>query len=62
MKIPKIWKEPIQGYDPWKNSSEFIFDIKTANKVCGFFEKNFKHSKGEFSGKKFTLERWQKVS
>lgn len=60
MKIPKIWTEPIQGYDPWHDSRDFTFDVKTAKRVCDFFPKHFRHGKGEFAGKPFILERWQK--
>lgn len=60
MAIPKIWLEKLQGYDPWSNADEYFFESKTANRVCNFFESNFKHSKGEFAGQSFKLERWQK--
>ncbi len=60
MKIAKIWLEPIRGYDPWKNSAEFIFDPKTAKRVCDFFPEHFRHGKGEFARKPFILERWQR--
>lgn len=60
MKIPKLWLEPIQGYDPWKSPHGCVFHLKIADRVVRFFEKNFKHSKGEFAERKFKLERWQK--
>jgi len=59
-KISKLWLEPIQGYDPWKNAKGFHFDQKVASGVCKYFEDNFKHSTGEWSNKPFILERWQK--
>ncbi len=60
MRIPKLWLEPIQGYDPWRNSKAFTFDIKTANACCDFFPRYLTHGKGEWAGKPFELERWQK--
>ena len=59
-KIAKIWLEPVQGYDPWKNSEEFIFDQKAANNACKIFPTYFKHKKGEFADKAFELVRWEK--
>ena len=59
MRIPKIWKEPIQGYDPWKDADEFTFDLNVAKKVCDFFPTHFKHGKGEFAKKPFVLEPWE---
>jgi len=59
-KIAKIWLEPIQGYDPWKNSEEFCFDQKTAERMCKIFPRRFKHKKGEFAGQPFNLEPWEK--
>jgi len=58
--ISKFWKEPIAGYNPWINSVEFTFDVIVAERVCKFFETQFKHSKGEYAGKNFILEDWQK--
>ncbi len=60
MSIAKLWLEPIQGYDPWRSQRGATFDPRIARRVIKFFEGNFSHSKGEFSGKKFVLERWQK--
>lgn len=56
----KIWKEDIQGFDPWYNSGKYYFDVKTANRVLTFFGTEIKHSKGAFAGKPFKLERWEK--
>lgn len=58
--VAKIWREPIQGYDPWRNSDKYTFDSRKAARLIKFFETNFKHSKGEFAGKPFKLEKWQK--
>ncbi len=59
-KISKIWLEPVQGYDPCKNSDDFYFDQRAANNACKIFPAYFKHKEGEFSGKPFHLERWEK--
>lgn len=59
MRIPKIWTEPIQGYDPWKNSNEFFFDAKAAKACCLRFE-DFSHMKGQWAGKPFILEPHQR--
>lgn len=58
--IEAIWLEPLQGYDPWKDSDDFIFEQKTAERVCKYFEDNFTHKAGEFHKKKFKLEKWEK--
>lgn len=60
MTIPAIWKEPIQGFDPWKDSDDFYFDIKRTNAVINFIKKNLRHSKGEYAGKMFHPEKWEK--
>ena len=56
----KMWLEPIEGYDPWKNSGEFTFNEKVARNTCQFFEDYFYHAKGEWAGRNFKLLRWQK--
>ncbi len=60
MRIPKMYKEPIARYDPWRDSDGFRFDLDVAKNVCRFFETHLCHSKGEHAGKAFKLERWQK--
>lgn len=57
---PKIWREPLAGFDPWKNPGGAKFDLKTANRICGFIENHCKHSKGQFYGKLIHLEPWEK--
>ncbi len=64
-KVAAIWREPVGrldcGYDPWRDAGdEYWFDVRIANRVCDFIEKNIKHSKGEYAGKMFRLERWQR--
>ncbi len=59
-KAKKIWKEALNGYDPWKNSDLYYFDQEVAEAVCDFFPSNLRHSKGEWAGKIFKLEKWQK--
>jgi len=41
-------------------SAEYYFDEQEANRAITFFEKFLRHSKGEFAGKPFILEPWQK--
>jgi phage terminase large subunit-like protein len=43
-----------------KAKGEFYFDEKTAKAAVDFFEKLLHHSKGEWAGKLFVLESWQK--
>jgi len=59
LKIPRIWLEPIQGYDPWRNSDDFYFDVKAARACCKRFE-SFRHMKGQWAGKPFVLEPHQR--
>jgi phage terminase large subunit-like protein len=41
-------------------TSEFYFDERAAVVACNFFERLLHHSKGEWSGRPFTLLDWQK--
>jgi phage terminase large subunit-like protein len=60
-KLPKIWHEEIQGFNPWENlNGKYYFDLRVAKAVCDFFPKYLTHSKGEFAGKPFELRPWQK--
>ncbi len=59
-RVPKIYMEPLAGYDPWRDAAGFRFDLRVAQNVCRFFETHLSHSKGEHAGKAFKLERWQK--
>jgi len=56
----KLWLEPVQGYDPWRDAGEFVFDEQVAENVCNIFPSYFTHKKGEFAGKPFELEAWEK--
>ena len=38
----------------------YYFDEEAANRVVFFIENHVKHSKGEYGGKNFILESWQK--
>jgi phage terminase large subunit-like protein len=60
--VGKFWRTPMQGFDPWANvdPTEYRFDPRIANRVIRFIESNLKHSKGEFAGRSFKLEPWQK--
>jgi phage terminase large subunit-like protein len=58
--IPKIWREPIAGFDPWKNPGDSKFDLKTAKRICKFIESHCRHSKGQFARQLFYLEPWEK--
>jgi len=61
VKVAAIWREPIEGYDPWRSPHGAEFDPKVANRVCRFIERNVRHSKGKkFAGKLLKLERWEK--
>ena len=42
-------------------SKKYKFDDKKANKAVAFIERFCTHTKGELGGKKFLLEKWQKV-
>ena len=39
---------------------KYYFDNEAANRVVFFIENHIKHSKGEYGGKFFILEDWQK--
>jgi len=39
---------------------EFYFDETAARMACAFFETFLTHSKGEWAGKPFTLQEWQR--
>lgn len=39
---------------------DFAFDDAAADRVVHFFENYLRHSKGEFAGRIFTLEEWQR--
>jgi phage terminase large subunit-like protein len=39
----------------------WYFDVEEADRVCFFFEKLLRHSKGEWAGKNFVLEPWQRA-
>lgn len=41
-------------------ASEFYFDERAASVACNFFEKLLVHSKGEWAGKPFELQPWQR--
>lgn len=41
-------------------SDEFYFDSRAADLACAFFEKLLVHSKGEWAGKPFKLQPWQR--
>lgn len=47
--------------DDIENPNEYFFDIKKANRPIEFIEKFCKHSKGQWAGKKVTLDLWQKA-
>jgi len=55
-----IWKQPIAGYDVWRDAGDCVFHEDIAERVCKFFEANFKHSTGELAGQSFKLEDWQR--
>lgn len=39
----------------------YWFDSQEADRICGFFEALLRHSKGEWSGRLFVLEPWQRA-
>jgi len=60
-----IWKEPLgrasRPYNPWRDAGkDYIFKRKTAEQVCKFIETEMCHNKGEFAGRPFMLERWER--
>ena len=60
MKIPRLFIDPIAGYDPWRDADGFSFDLKAAKRAIHFYERHLRHVSGELAGKAFRLERWQK--
>jgi len=59
-RIPAFWKKDLNGFDPWANTKGLYFDVEIARRICDFFPSNFKHCKGEWAGKPFELQKWQK--
>lgn len=49
----------IPGYDCWKNSDDYYFDVEKARHVVKFFRDYLSHVKGEKADKSFVLEPWQ---
>ena len=43
-----------------KEDEKYYFDSSAADRVVFFIENHIKHSKGEYGGKPFILEDWQK--
>lgn len=65
VRIPKFWHQALgragHGYNPWRDAgSTYRLDRHTAERVCGFIETEIRHSKGEFAGKPFILEDWER--
>ena len=56
----RAWSRLIPNYDPWRGAAAYRFDCKKARKVITFFETQLRHVKGEFAGRLFILEPWQK--
>jgi len=58
--VPEFWREPIAGFDPWRDAGDCVFDVKVAEKIIAFIETHCRHSKAQFYGKLFILEDWEK--
>lgn len=58
------WQKPIASYpvqfDPWRKSDRFEFRERVANAVCEWIPDNCRHHKGEFAGRPFVLEDWER--
>ena len=63
--IPETWRKLFKllpGYDPIATAAPGEwFDESTATKVCEVFESYITHIEGEFAGKPFQLEPWQRA-
>ncbi len=55
-----LWRLPLAGYDPWRDSDGFVFDEKTANNIIGWIEAHCILAGGDGAGKKYRLLDWQK--
>jgi len=54
--LSPAWKIPRDA----PRYGDYAFDAKGADRVVHFFETYLRHSKGEFAGRLFTLEEWQR--
>ena len=63
--VPDNWRKLFKllpGYDPIATATEGEwFDESCAVKVCEFFDSYITHIEGEYAGKPFHLEPWQKA-
>jgi phage terminase large subunit-like protein len=61
-KLPAAWRIDSKHGDVETMGGEtFTFDSRAADRVCNFFAWYLTHTKGEFDGRPFTLERWQRL-
>ena len=59
--IERACRELIPGYDPWATAGDAWFDIKAAERACGFFPTMLTHVEGALAGQPFILEPWQQA-
>ena len=59
-KVKQVYKKLIS--DMKDETSEWEYDEKKANHAVDFIEKFCRHSKGEYAGKPFILEPWQRAA
>lgn len=56
-----FWKKNLAGFNPWKNPGKAKFYPHLAIWAISYIETNLCFTTGEFAGKPFKLEMWQKL-
>lgn len=56
----KFWKLPLAGFDFWRDTGNSKFYPHIAEWACNYIEENLSFTTGEFAGKPFILEPWQR--
>ena len=51
----------LPGYDPWRGSSDYVFDESTAKRAINFFSQMLSHVEGKWAGSPFKPEPWQQA-
>lgn len=56
----RFWKKPLAGFDFWRDAGKCLFYPDLAQWAVDFFERELVLTTGEFAGKPFLLQGWQK--
>ena len=58
--VSKFIYQAAERFEGWLKDKSITYDRKAAERVVNWFEKNLHHWEGEWRGKPFILEDWQK--